>query len=105
MKMECLLLYRFRFTDEVKLIRACFEENGIECREMDNLIFISSAHLKFNEVAILIYQTLNQAAFSKSDYLYLYTVQNEKYWFCMIIKKIGHSRMYNILSQLKGISK
>lgn len=103
--MNCLLHYRFRFTDEVKLIRACFEENKIEYREMDNLILISSANLSFTKVAILIYQKLSRASLSKTDYLYLYTVKNEKDWFYIIIKKIGHSRMYNILSRLKNVIK
>jgi hypothetical protein len=85
--MDCLLHYRFRFIDEVKLLRVGFEENGIEYREMDNLILITSAQLSFTAVAILIYQKLIQAPLSKSDYLYLYTVGNEKDWFCMIIKK------------------
>lgn len=103
--MECLLHYRFRFTNEVELIRICFEENQIEYREMDNLILISSAQLSFTEVAILIYQKLIPASLSKSDYLYLYTVRNERDWFCMIIKKVGHFRMYNIISRLKNVTK
>ncbi|KOY84424.1 hypothetical protein AD998_20705 [bacterium 336/3] len=103
--MEVLLHYRFRFIDKVKLIKECFDENGVEYREMDNLIFISSTHLRFTEMAVLIYQKLIKASSSKTDYLYLYTVNNEKYWFCIIIKKIGNSRMYNIISRLKSTMK
>jgi hypothetical protein len=103
--MECLLHYSFRFTNEVELIRVCFEENGIYYREMDNLILISSAQLSFTEVAILIYQKLIPASLSKSDYLYLYTVRNENEWFCMIVKKSGNLRMYNIISRLKNLTK
>ncbi len=103
--MDCLLHYRFRFTDEAELLRVCFEENGIEYREMDNLILLSSPNLSFNEVAICIYQKLMMASLSKADYLYLYTVSHQNQWFCIIIKKIGHSRMYNIISRLKSTVK
>lgn len=100
--MDCFLHYRFRFADEVKLIKDCFEENGIEYREMDNLILVNSNHLRFNELAICIYQKLKMASLSKTDYLYLYTVSHQNQWFCIIIKKIGHSRMYNLISRLKS---
>lgn len=100
--MDCVLHYRFRFTDEVNLIKDCFEENGIEKIEMDNLIMIRSTHLSFNELAICIYQKLMMASLSKTDYLYLYTVSHQNQWFCIIIKKIGLSKMYNLISRLKN---
>jgi hypothetical protein len=75
-------------------------EYGINYREMDNLIIISLGQLSYSEVAIIIYKKMTRVSFSKSDYLYLYTVSNRNDWFCVIIKKAGNSRMYNITSRL-----
>jgi hypothetical protein len=99
--MDCFLHYRFQTKDGANLIRECFQENEIKFREIDNLILLTSTHLSFTELAIALYQKLSLAAFAKADYLYLYTAKNEDNWFCIIIKKIGTSRMYNIMSRLK----
>jgi hypothetical protein len=98
--MDCFLHYRFQTKDRASLIRQCFQENEIEFREIDNLILLTSAHLSFTVLAIALYQKLSLVAFAKTDYLYLYTVANEDNWFCIIIKKIGASRIYNIVSRM-----
>jgi hypothetical protein len=99
--MDYFLHYRFQAKDGVKLIRECFEENEIEFREIDNLILLTSTHLNFTELAIELYQKLSVIAVGKKDYLYLYTVKDERNWFCIVIKKIGITKMYNIISRLK----
>lgn len=99
--MDCFLHYRFQTKDKVKLIRQCLEENNVQYREIDNLLFLSTSHLSFTQLAAALYQKLSVVAMSKTDYLYLYTVRNEHNWFCIVIKKIGTARMYNIISRLK----
>ncbi len=99
--MDCFIHYRFALENEAKPILECFRENKIEFREIDNLILVSSASLSFMELAVLIYRKLENVPIKKSDYLYLYTVNTPNNWFCIIIKKIGLAKMYNIISRLK----
>jgi hypothetical protein len=99
--MDCFLHYRFQTKDRASLIKECFQDNEIEFSEVDNLIFLTTAHLSFTELAVELYQRLSKTSIAKTDYLYLYTVKNEDNWFCIVIKQMGISRMYNIMSRLK----
>jgi hypothetical protein len=99
--MDCFLHYRFQTQDEARLIKQCFHENQIEFSEVDNLIFLTTAQLIFTNLAVELYQKLSKASIAKNDYLYLYTVKNQDNWFCIVIKQMGISRMYNIMSRLK----
>ena len=99
--MDCFLHYRFQTKEEVRLIKECFHDNHIEFSEVDNLIFLTTARLSFTDLAVELYQKLSKASVAKNDYLYLYTVKSQDNWFCIVIKQIGISRMYNIMSRLK----
>ena len=102
--MDCFLHYNLQSKDEARLMRECFQENKIDYREIDNLILISSNSLRFTDIAILIYKKFSETSFSKTDYLYLYTANSQPSWFCIIIKKIGHSRIFNIVLQLRKMT-
>jgi hypothetical protein len=99
--MNCFLHYRFQTKDELRLIKECFQENQIEFSEVDNLIFLTTTHLSFTDLAVALYQRLSKSSIAKNDYLYLYMVKNQENWFCIVIKQIGIAQMYNIMSRLE----
>ncbi len=98
--MNCFLHYRFESKDAIELIKECFHKHQIEFREIDNLIMLSASNMSFMEVAAVLYKKLLPNKLIKSDYLYLYTSHSEKNWFCIILKKIGITKMHNIDSRL-----
>lgn len=98
--MEYILHCRFQFLNNYNLIEAFFTSNEISFVLIDNLFQIQTSRFQSIELAVLISSNISFSNIDISDYIYLYSANNNS-WHCYIIKKIGHYRIYNLSHRYK----
>lgn len=100
--MECFLHCRFQFLNNYNLLEAFLTSNKINYTLIDNLFQIHDSKLHSIELAVLLSNKISFSNIDKSDYIYLYTANNNSSWYCSIIKKMGHHRIYNLEHRYKA---